>query len=103
MPRPDRAEALALLERVGLGGLEGRRPGELSGGQRQRVALSRALARRPKVLLLDEPYSALDPVLREGLRLEVRALLKREGITALHVTHDPEEAMLLGDLSLIHI
>ncbi len=97
MPRPDRKEALALLERVGLGGLEGRKPHQLSGGQRQRVALARALARRPQVVLLDEPYSALDPVLREGLRLEVRALLKAAGATALHVTHDPEEAMILGD------
>ncbi|GLV48472.1 hypothetical protein TJA_16250 [Thermus sp. LT1-2-5] len=97
MPRPDRKEALALLERVGLGDHAGKRPHQLSGGQRQRVALARALARRPKVLLLDEPYSALDPVLREGLRLEVRALLKEAGITALHVTHDPEEAMLLAD------
>ncbi|WP_448569594.1 ABC transporter ATP-binding protein [Thermus sp.] len=97
MPRPDPKEALGLLERVGLGGLEGRKPQELSGGQRQRVALARALARRPQVILLDEPYSALDPVLRERLRLEVRALLKETGITAIHVTHDPEEAMLLGD------
>ncbi len=97
MPRPDPKEALGLLERVGLGGLEGRKPQELSGGQRQRVALARALARRPQVILLDEPYSALDPVLRERLRLEVRALLKETGVTAIHVTHDPEEAMLLGD------
>jgi ABC-type Fe3+/spermidine/putrescine transport system ATPase subunit len=97
MPRPDPKEALGLLERVGLGGLEGRRPQELSGGQRQRVALARALARRPQVILMDEPYSALDPVLRERLRLEVRALLKETGVTAIHVTHDPEEAMLLGD------
>jgi ABC-type Fe3+/spermidine/putrescine transport system ATPase subunit len=97
MPRPDPKEALGLLERVGLGGLEGRKPQELSGGQRQRVALARALARKPQVILMDEPYSALDPVLRERLRLEVRALLKETGVTAIHVTHDPEEAMLLGD------
>ncbi|GAA6755740.1 hypothetical protein Thermus77420_12160 [Thermus thalpophilus] len=97
MPKPNRKEALALLERVGLKDHAEKRPQELSGGQRQRVALARALARRPKVLLLDEPYSALDPVLREGLRLEVRTLLKETGITALHVTHDPEEAMLLAD------
>ncbi|MFD3004570.1 ABC transporter ATP-binding protein [Thermus tengchongensis] len=97
MPRPDRKEALGLLERVGLLDHAHKRPHQLSGGQRQRVALVRALARRPQVLLLDEPYSALDPVLREELRLEVRTLLKEQGITALHVTHDPEEAMLLAD------
>ncbi|PZA05998.1 MULTISPECIES: ABC transporter ATP-binding protein [unclassified Meiothermus] len=97
MPHPERKEALALLERVGLLDHAHRRPGELSGGQKQRIALARALARKPQVILLDEPYSALDPVLREGLRLEVRALLKETGTTALHVTHDPEEAMLLGD------
>ncbi len=97
MRRPNRQEALALLERVGLGGLEGRRPHQLSGGQRQRVALARALAARPRVLLLDEPYSALDPVLREELRLEVAALLRREGVGALHVTHDPDEALLIAD------
>jgi len=97
MPRADRNEALALLQRVGLAGLEKRQPHQLSGGQRQRVALARALARKPQVILLDEPYSALDPVLRESLRLEVRVMLKDMGATALHVTHDPEEAMLLGD------
>ncbi|WP_038044117.1 ABC transporter ATP-binding protein [Thermus tengchongensis] len=97
MPRPDRKEALGLLERVGLLDHAHKRPHQLSGGQRQRVALARALARRPQVLLLDEPYSALDPVLREELRLEVRTLLKEQGTTALHVTHDPEEAMLLAD------
>lgn len=89
MPRPDPREALALLERVGLLEHAGKKPGALSGGQRQRVALARALARRPQVILMDEPYSALDPVLRERLRLEVRALFKAEGVTVLHVTHDP--------------
>ncbi|MFN3180121.1 MAG: ABC transporter ATP-binding protein, partial [Thermus sp.] len=84
-------------ERVGLLEHAHKRPHELSGGQRQRVALARALARRPRLILLDEPYSALDPVLREELRLEVRTLLKERGATALHVTHDPEEAMLLAD------
>lgn len=97
MPRPDRREALDLLERLGLLHHAHKRPHQLSGGQRQRVGLARALARKPRVILLDEPYSALDPVLREELRLEVRALLKEMGSTVLHVTHDPEEAMLLAD------
>nr|WP_279232355.1 ABC transporter ATP-binding protein [Thermus albus] len=92
-----------LLQMVHLAGLEGRYPKELSGGQQQRVALARALAREPKVILMDEPYSALDPVLREELRREVRTLLKDLGITALHVTHDPEEAMLLADrVGVVH-
>ncbi|MDM7324709.1 MAG: ABC transporter ATP-binding protein [Thermus sp.] len=103
MERPDPKEARALLERVGLGEHAEKRPHELSGGQRQRVALARALARRPKVILLDEPYSALDPVLREELRREVRSLLKGVGTTAIHVTHDPEEAMLLADrVGVVH-
>ncbi|WP_243031478.1 ABC transporter ATP-binding protein [Thermus altitudinis] len=103
MPRPDRRRAMALLERLGMGEHAHKRPHELSGGQRQRVALARALAREPKVILMDEPYSALDPVLREELRREVRTLLKDLGITALHVTHDPEEAMLLADrVGVVH-
>ncbi|WP_240631286.1 ABC transporter ATP-binding protein [Meiothermus granaticius] len=97
MPRPDRKRALDLLEQTGLLEHAAKRPGQLSGGQRQRVALARALAREPQVILLDEPYSALDPVLRERLRLDVRTVLKEAGVTALHVTHDPEEAMLLAD------
>ncbi len=97
MKEPRKEEALALLERVGLSGLEGRRPHQLSGGQKQRVALARALAAKPRLLLLDEPYSALDPVLREELRLEVAALLQAEGVSALHVTHDPDEALAVAD------
>ncbi|RDI96702.1 ABC transporter ATP-binding protein [Meiothermus sp. QL-1] len=95
--KPDRKAALELLGRVGLAGLEARRPHQLSGGQKQRVALARALAARPRMLLLDEPYSALDPVLREELRLEVATLLRSEGIGALHVTHDPDEALTVAD------
>lgn len=97
MKEPRKEEALALLERVGLLGLERRRPHQLSGGQKQRVALARALAARPRLLLLDEPYSALDPVLREELRLEVASLLRAEGVGALHVTHDPDEALAVAD------
>jgi putative spermidine/putrescine transport system ATP-binding protein len=70
---------------------------QLSGGQKQRVALARALAPQPRVLLLDEPLTALDAKLRDGLRIEIDALLRRLGMTAVYVTHDQAEAMALGD------
>lgn len=80
-----------------LEGLEGRYPGQLSGGQQQRVALARALVRRPKVLLLDEPLSALDAPLRDRLRGELGRLLHEFQVPTLCVTHDPVEALALGD------
>ncbi|MGH7641559.1 MAG: ABC transporter ATP-binding protein [Candidatus Dormibacteria bacterium] len=86
-----------LLEMVGLGGLGGRYPHELSGGQQQRVALARALAIDPQLLLLDEPFSALDPSLRASVREEVRGILAATGITTLLVTHDQEEAFSVAD------
>ncbi|MGH7699168.1 MAG: ABC transporter ATP-binding protein, partial [Gemmatimonadales bacterium] len=94
-PLADRvAEALALVD---LAGYERRRVHELSGGQQQRVALARALAPEPRVLMLDEPLSNLDPALRERTRRELRALIKRVGITTVFVTHEQEEAFDLGD------
>ncbi len=86
-----------VAERFGLGGLLHRRPAELSGGQRQRVALARALAPSPRLLLLDEPLSALDAPSREALRGELRQLLEEAGIPAVVVTHDRVEALALGD------
>jgi iron(III) transport system ATP-binding protein len=86
-----------VLELVGLGGLEERYPSQLSGGQQQRVALARALVRNPKVLLLDEPLSNLDAKLREELRFEIKSLVRRMGITAVYVTHDQAEAMVISD------
>ncbi|TRW50217.1 ABC transporter ATP-binding protein [Aliidiomarina halalkaliphila] len=86
-----------LLEHVGLAGYGPRYPHQLSGGQQQRIALARALAPKPQLLLLDEPFSSLDAELRESLATEVRALLKEEGITALLVTHDQQEAFALAD------
>ncbi len=88
------AEALALVD---LPGFERRRVGEVSGGQQQRVALARALAPEPRVLLLDEPLSNLDPTLRERTRRELRRAVERVGITTVLVTHEQEEAFHLGD------
>ncbi|MCP5075917.1 MAG: ABC transporter ATP-binding protein [Rhodobacteraceae bacterium] len=85
------------LEMVELGGLQARRATELSGGQRQRVALARALIMRPKVLLLDEPLSALDKKLREQMQFEMRRLQRSLGITFVMVTHDQYEAMTMSD------
>ena len=85
------------LELVDLAGLERRRVDQLSGGQQQRVALARALAPEPRVLLLDEPLSNLDPTLRERTRREIRELIRRVGITTVLVTHEQDEAFDLGD------
>ncbi len=87
----------AALELVDMAGFERRRVGELSGGQQQRVALARALAPEPRVLLLDEPLSNLDPSLRERTRKEIREVIHRVGITTVLVTHEQEEAFDLGD------
>ncbi|WP_342362508.1 sulfate/molybdate ABC transporter ATP-binding protein [Terrarubrum flagellatum] len=99
--RPSRAEIARrveeLLELVQLGGLGGRFPTQLSGGQRQRVALARALAIEPRVLLLDEPFGALDAKVRKDLRRWLRELHDRTGHTTVFVTHDQEEALELAD------
>ena len=94
---PDARRRIAeLLELVGLTGLERRRPHQLSGGQQQRVALARALILRPRILLLDEPFAALDATLREPLRASLLALQRALGFRALLVTHDPADAALAG-------
>jgi putative spermidine/putrescine transport system ATP-binding protein len=92
-----KARIAELVALTGIEGLENRRIEQLSGGQRQRVALARAVAARPRVLLLDEPLTALDAALRERLRGELNRLLRTLGITAIYVTHDQAEAMVLGD------
>ncbi|MER6502598.1 ABC transporter ATP-binding protein [Streptomyces sp. NPDC001455] len=92
-----RARAAELLELVGLPQHAGRYPHQLSGGQQQRIALARALALQPRVLLLDEPLSALDAQVRLTLREEIRRLQQKLGITTLFVTHDQEEALSMAD------
>ena len=87
----------ALLKKVQMDGFENRKPGELSGGQQQRVALARALAAQPKLLLLDEPFSALDENLREDMRHLVLQLQKEFRMTVILVTHDREEALSMSD------
>jgi iron(III) transport system ATP-binding protein len=99
LPRRQRAARVAeLLELLDLGGLGKRHPHQLSGGQQQRVALARALAPTPAVILLDEPFDALDAGLRAQVRAEVRDALRETGTTGLIVTHDQEEALSLADL-----
>ena len=96
--RPERrARAVEALEMVGLGHLSARYAHQLSGGQQQRVALARALVTRPRVLLLDEPLSALDAKVRVQLREEIRRIQKELGITTVFVTHDQEEALAVAD------
>ena len=95
---PDRGtKVAAALALVDLAGFERRKVQELSGGQQQRVALARALAPEPRILLLDEPLSNLDPALRERTRHELRDVIKRVGITTMFVTHEQDEAFDLGD------
>lgn len=98
MPRAQRAERVRrVLDLLGLADAAARAPHRLSGGQQQRVSLARSLAPSPRLLLLDEPFSSLDPDLRERLAQDVRSILREHGTTALVVTHDQFEAFALGD------
>jgi len=96
-----RARVHELLEMVDLAGLEQRSPTELSAGQRQRVALARALAPQPRILLLDEPLSALDAKLRESLRTQIHRIQRELTLSTIYVTHDQEEALAISDRIVI--
>ncbi|MEX0638495.1 MAG: ABC transporter ATP-binding protein, partial [Burkholderiales bacterium] len=97
-PAPERNERLArVAELVGLTEQMARKPSQLSGGQRQRVALARAVVAENKICLMDEPLSNLDAQLRHGMRVEIRALQQRLGMTVVYVTHDQVEAMSMAD------
>jgi spermidine/putrescine transport system ATP-binding protein len=91
------AKVADALDKVGLGGMGSRKPSQLSGGQRQRVALARAIVAEPRLLLLDEPLSALDRNLRQAMQLELKDLQHRLGISFVFVTHDQEEALTMSD------
>lgn len=98
VPQGERHElVMGSLDLVGLGDFRDRYPGQLSGGQQQRVAVARAITARPSLLLLDEPLSNLDARIREHVRIELRELLTRVGITSIYVTHDQMEAMAVSD------
>jgi molybdate transport system permease protein len=100
-PRADPRLAAWWLGTLHLGGLQDRLPDQLSGGQRQRVSLARALSHRPRLVLLDEPFSSLDVPVRDELRRELRRLQNDAGLSTVLVTHDPEEAALLADEILV--
>lgn len=98
MPRAQKeARALALLELVGLSGFEGKRPSQLSGGMRQRASLCRAIVHKPDVLIMDEPFGALDNFTREDLWQTMRDLRAKEPFTCVLITHDLRESIFLGD------
>lgn len=100
--RATRQERVArVIDLVGLRGMESRAPSQLSGGQQQRVALARCIVMEPRLLLFDEPLSNLDAKLREQMRIEIRDLQQRLGITSVYVTHDQVEAMALSDLIVV--
>ena len=102
VPRAERLRAAAaMLERMRLSGVERRMPGQLSGGMRMRVAMARALVTRPRLLLLDEPFGALDEVTRLALDEELLGLVRATGATAVLVTHSIQEAVLLADRVLV--
>ncbi|MFW7348477.1 MAG: ABC transporter ATP-binding protein [Pigmentiphaga sp.] len=98
VPRAERASRIApLLAQVGLGNHADKYPAELSGGMQQRLQIARCLAQRPAVLLMDEPFGALDAMTRQSLQDDLLALVRRHGTTVLFITHDLEEAIYLGD------
>lgn len=102
LPRAQIADKVEhMLEIVGLSEKKGQYPAQLSGGQQQRVALARAMVTEPKVLLLDEPLSAIDALLRKNLQIEIRRIQQQLGITTVFVTHDQDEAMVMSDV--IHL
>ena len=96
-PAPYRARAMELLDQVGLADFAHAHPHQLSGGMRQRVALARALVHEPKLLLMDEPFGALDALTREQMRVDLEALWMRRRMTVIFVTHSVDEAILLAD------
>ena len=96
-----RAQALRMLDMVGLGDLAHRKPGRLSGGQQQRVAIARTLALQPDIVLFDEPMSALDVDTRMSLRTELKVLQRQLGTTMIYITHDQEEAFAMSDRIMV--